>query len=168
MLATLCAGGQTLPQPPVSSTAVTQSVSQTLVTGISNQAVAVSQSMLLSNRAVLIVSEARGLDVNAVKLKFSESMSGRFEIPLEGAKDIHREAEMLSKDFGASIAVIVDEATADGRLRTNYVFRNGVMPLTVAPVRNIGLSPGGRRMYVWPETSKLSAPRDLRLVQQPN
>jgi len=168
MLATLCAGGQILPRPALSSAAVTQDVSGILVTGTSNQAVAVNQSMFLSNRAVLILSEARGLEVSAVRLKFSESMSGRFEIPLEGAKDIHREAEMLSKDFGANIAVIVDEATADGRLRTNYVFRNGVMRRTVAPVGNIGLSPGGRRMYVWPETSKLSAPRNLRLVQQPN
>lgn len=168
MLAALCARGQTSPAPPASSVAVTQNLSQILTTGTSNETKAVSHSLLLSNRAVLLVSEARGIAASAVKLRFSDSMSGRFEIPVEGAKDLQREAELLSKDFGSNIAVIVDEATADGRLRTNYVFRNGSMQKTIAPVGKIGLPPGGRRMYVWPETSKLSAPRNLRLVQQPN
>lgn len=119
----------------------------------------------MSNKAVRLVAGLRGLEASAVKLKFSDSMSGRFEISVEGAKNLQREAELLSQDFGTNIAVIVDEATADGRFRTNFVFRNGSMRQTIAPVGNIGLPPSGRRMYVWPETSKLSQPKKVRLVQ---
>jgi hypothetical protein len=70
----------------------------------------------------------------------------------------------LSRDFGTNVAVIVDEAAADGVLRTNCVFRNGSMRRTIAPVGKTGLRPGSRRMYVWPETSKLGAPQNIRLV----
>jgi hypothetical protein len=125
-------------------------------------------SLFLSNNAVLILSEARGVKADAVKVKFSDAMSGRFEIHPDGAKDLKREAELLSRNFGTNIAVIVDEATADGRLRTNYVFRGGLMRRTVAPIVNRALPPGGRRMYVWPETSEVPAPANVRLVRQAN
>jgi hypothetical protein len=125
-------------------------------------------SLLLSNNAVLILAEARGVKADAVKVRFSDAMSGRFEIHPDGAKDLQREAELLSRNFGTNIAVIVDEATTDGRLRTNYVFRGGLMRRTVAPILNRALPPGGRRMYVWPETSQVAAPANVRLVRQSN
>ena len=101
-----------------------------------------------------------------MKLKFSDSMSGPFEIAVQGTKDLHREAELLSREFGTNIAVIVDEATLDGRVRTNYVFRGGSMRRTVAPIVNNALPPGGRRLYVWPETSGPRVPANVRLVRQ--
>jgi hypothetical protein len=123
-------------------------------------------ALILSNRTVLIVSNARGVEAEAVKLKFSDSMSGPFEIAVQGTKDLHREAELLSREFGTNIAVIVDEATLDGRARTNYVFRGGSMRRTVAPIVNNALPPGGRRLYVWPETSGPRVPANVRLVRQ--
>ena len=109
----------------------------------------------------------RGVEAGAVKLKFSDSMSGPFEIAVHGAKNLQREAELLSREFETNIAVIVDEATLDGRLRTNYVFRNGSMRRTVAPIVNNALPPGGRRFYVWPESSA-NPPSNVRLVRQAN
>lgn len=167
MFGAVCALAQT-PPVPASSAALTQSLAQVVTGGSSNEANAVNYSMLLSNKAVVIVSGLRGIDASAVKLRFGDPMSGRFEIPVEGARDLRREAELLSKDFGADIAVIVDQATADGRLRTNYVFRNGSMRRTVAPVGKIGLPPGGQRMYVWPETSRLTPPANVRVREQVN
>jgi hypothetical protein len=123
-------------------------------------------SLLLSNRTVLIVSNARGVEPEAVKLKFSDSMSGPFEIAVQGAKNLQQEAELLSREFGTNIAVIVDEATLDGLVRTNFVYRGGSMRRTVAPIVNNALAPGGRRLYVWPETGKPSAPANVRLVRQ--
>jgi hypothetical protein len=123
-------------------------------------------SLLLSNSAVQVISQTRGIKAEAVKLKFSDAMSGRFEVDPAGASDLRREAEALSTLFGTNFAVIVDEATADGRMRTNYVFRAGAVRRTIAPVVNKTLAPGGRRLYVWPETSKVAAPSNVRLVQQ--
>ena len=126
----------------------------------------INPALVLSNRTVLIVSNARGVEAEAVKLKFSDSMSGPFEIAVQGTKDLHREAELLSREFGTNIAVIVDEATLDGRARTNYVFRGGSMRRTVAPIVNNALPPGGRRLYVWPETTGPRVPANVRLVRQ--
>jgi hypothetical protein len=125
-----------------------------------------NSSVLLSNSAVQVIARARGIDAGAVKLKFFDAMSGRFEVDLAGAADLRQEAELLSTTIGTNYAVIMDEATADGRMRTNHVFRAGVVRRTVAPVVNQTLPPGGRRLYVWPETSKVPAPTNVRLVQQ--
>lgn len=125
-------------------------------------------STLLSNKAVAVIAAARGISATEVKLKFSDAVSARFEIDLDGAQDLLREAELLSRSLGTNAAVILDEATADGRMRTNHVFRAGSARRTVAPVSNKTLQPGGRRLYVWPETSKMGAPPNLRLVRQAN
>jgi hypothetical protein len=125
-------------------------------------------SVLLSNKAVAVISQARGIPAAAVKLKFSDAVSARFEIDLAGVRDLRREAELLSRSLGTNVAVILDEVTSDGRMRTNHVFRAGSAQRTVAPVSNKSLRPGGRRLYVWPETSKVSAPSNIRLVQQAN
>jgi hypothetical protein len=125
-------------------------------------------SLLLSNKAVAVIAQTRGIPAAAVKLKFSDAVSARFEIELDGVRDLRREAELLSRSLGTNVAVIIDEATTDGRMRTNHVFRAGSAQRTVAPVSNKSLRPGGRRLYVWPETSKVSAPSNIRLVQQAN
>ena len=122
--------------------------------------------LLLSNQTVLIISQARGIEAGAVKLKFSDSMRGPFEIHPDGAKDLRREAELLSTSLGTNVAVIFDEATAEGRLRTNYVYRGGTARITVAPIVNHALAPGGRRLYVWPERSPIAPPSNVRLVRQ--
>src|SRR5687768_7958944 len=88
MLSALCAWGQPSSVSPVPSAVVTQNHSQVLTAANNKETKVVNHSLLLSNRAVLIVSQARGMDASAVRLKFSDSMSGRFEIPMEGAKDI--------------------------------------------------------------------------------
>ena len=123
-------------------------------------------SILLSNSAVQVISRARGVEAGAVKLKFFDAMSGRFEVDLAGAVDLRKEAELLSAAMGTNFAVIMDEATADGRTRTNHVFRGGSVRRTIAPVVNQALASGGRRLYVWPEASKVPAPTKVRLVQQ--
>jgi hypothetical protein len=161
LLTALCAAAQ--PAAPVSP-----AVSSGLVApSVGGKAVVITNfSLLLSNSAVQVISQTRGIKAELVKLKFSDAMSGRFEVDPGGASDLRREAEALSTAFGTNFAVIVDEATADGRMRTNHVFRAGAARRTIAPVVNNTLAPGGRRLYVWPETSRMAAPSNVRLVHQ--
>ena len=158
LLTALCAAAQPA-APAVARGLVAPSVG-------ANSLVSTNFSLLLSNSAVQVIAQARGIKAESVKLKFSDAMSGRFEVDPAGASDLRREAEVLSTTFGTNFAVVLDEATADGRTRTNYVFRAGSVRRTIAPVVNNTLAPGGRRLYVWPETSRVPAPSNVRLVQQ--
>jgi len=96
MFSVVCALAQTS-SLPASSTSLTQTLPQVVTNGISNATSGINSSLLLSNRTVMIISGLRGIDVSAVKLKFGNLASGRFEIPVAGAKELRREAELLSK-----------------------------------------------------------------------
>jgi hypothetical protein len=168
VMGAVCALAQELPSPSVSSPSIADTGVVPKAVGVasggdSNAVLAAQNALLLSNRAVLVLSKWRGTEPGAVKLKFGDPAAGRFEIDLSGVTDVKTEAEMLSKDFGPRVAVIVDEATPDGKFRTNHVFRNGESRLTIAPVPGNILPPGGKRMYVWPEGTRPAAPTKLRV-----
>jgi hypothetical protein len=170
VIGAVCAFAQQPPSPsaspPVSVAAasVVQKPIDVASLGDSNAVLTAQNALILSNRAVLVLSKWRGTEPGAVKLRFGKGASGPFEIDLAGAADVKIEAEMLSKDFGPAVAVIVDEATLDGKFRTNHVFRNGEARRTIAPVPGNVLAPGGRRMYVWPEGLGPGTPKNVRVL----
>jgi hypothetical protein len=101
------------------------------------------------------------VEPGAIKLKFGPSLNGAFEVDLAGARDLKREGELLSRELGHSAVVILDVAAASGLNRTNSVFRNGELRQAILPLALSGLSAGGKRLYVWPDTGRAPAPKTL-------
>ncbi|HWN94951.1 MAG TPA: hypothetical protein VNT99_07955 [Methylomirabilota bacterium] len=114
--------------------------------------------MPLTNRAMLVISRLRGVELTQVKLRPSTRASGPFEIDLTDAKDCRKEAEELSKELGAEAVVVFDHVSADGVTRTNWSFRSGTGKQVTAPAAPTGLGPHGKRIYVWPQSSARPSP----------
>ena len=119
----------------------------------------------LTNTAVSVIAKVRQVPESDVKLRMSsERTNGPFEIDLKGAADWQREANELSKEFGSAAAVIVDHVSPDGRMRTNWTFRGGIMEMRTAPVASTNRAPKAQRRYVWPQAKlKPAAPVGLRV-----
>ena len=137
----------------------------------SNAANVVIVNTPLTNRALRIIASLRGVEPAAVKIRASSTRAGSaFEIDIAGVKDASKEAEQLSKEFGAAAAVILEQVSDDGVIRTNWTFRNGKVEQRTAPAGPSGLGPRARRMYVWPESVSRppSAPAKLRVRDSQN
>jgi hypothetical protein len=136
--------------------------------GVSSNAVNVAGTAFpLTNKALLVISKLRGVEPAKVKIRTSAGgAGGAFEIDIVDAKDAAKEAEELSKEFGAAAAVILEHVSDDGIIRTNWTFKSGTVRQLTAPVGASGLKPRARRMYVWPTTAALrppAAPTKLRV-----
>lgn len=120
---------------------------------------------VLSNRTVLVLSKLRGTEPHTVKINSATTNSVRFEVEVASGVNPQREAAALSKDFGPSITVILDEVAANGKFRTNFVFRDGEARKTITPATFTGLAAGARRMLVLPDSGKPAAPGAVRVIQ---
>ncbi len=89
----------------------------------------------------------------------------RLEIGLRKNSDAHLEAVALSKDFGSTASLVLDEVAADGSFRTNSVFRNGTIDKRVVPANLKDWTPGARRLLVRPEGTGLKAPNSVKIIQ---
>ena len=134
----------------------------------SDAAPALDHWISLSNKTVRVLARLRDIEPVAVKLKFGPSLTGPFEIDLAGAGDLKREAKLLSRGLGLSAAVILDEAAANGLNRTNSVFRNGELRQAILPLALSGLAAGGKRLSVWPDSGRASAPKTVPAPPQPD
>jgi hypothetical protein len=133
----------------------------------SNAVIVAGAAIPLTNKALLVISKLRGVEPADVKIRVSVGgAGGAFEIDIADAKDAAKEAEELSKEFGAAAAVILEHVSDDGVVRTNWTFKSGTVRQLTAPVGASGLKPRARRMYVWPTTAALkppAAPAKLRV-----
>ena len=120
-----------------------------------------SARLSLTNQAVVVLARLRGVAESEVKIQ--PRSAGVFEVDLSGAKDWEKEAVELSKAFGAAATVIVDHASGDGLMRTNWTFTAGRVDKRIAPVGKTGLTANGRRMHVWPRPA---APGRIRVREQ--
>lgn len=136
------------------------------VVGISPTKASASSIETMTNTAVSTIAKIRNVDPSQVQIRLlTTGPEARFQIGLDGAKDIHAEALALSDQFGSNAVVIVDQATGDGLFRTNWSFRDGQERIIRAPIGKTGLKPGAQRMYVWAETlAKPSEPSGLRVA----
>lgn len=138
----------------------------------SNAVTVVGANIPLTNKALLVISRLRGIKLAEVKIRTSAGgAGGAFEIDIVDAKDAAKEAEELSKEFGAAAAVILEHVSDDGIIRTNWTFKSGTVRQLTAPVGTSGLKPRARRMYVWPTTAALkppAAPNKLRVRDASN
>jgi hypothetical protein len=122
--------------------------------------------LTLSNDTVTVIANARRIKPESVRLEAkSASGIGPFEIDLASATNCALEAEILSARLGASVAVVLEEASSDGQMRTNQTFRNGVVRKIVAPPGKKPLSPGERRLMVWPDGSRPAPPSQFRIAK---
>ena len=120
----------------------------------------------LTNRALVVISKLRGVEPATIRIRPSGNRTGGpFEIDIDGAKDAAKEAEQLSKEFGTTAAVILEQVSDDGVIRTNWTFKNGSVQQITAPAGPSGLGPRARRMYVWPQAAVRppSAPSRVRV-----
>jgi hypothetical protein len=121
----------------------------------------------MTNKTLMIISKLRGVKPAAVTLRLTGNRSGGpFEIDITGVSDSMREAETLSRELGSKAVVILDHASLEDTIRTNWAFRNGIGQQRTAPVGTTGLRPGAKRMYVWPEVPAPKAPSNVRISAQ--
>ena len=121
---------------------------------------------VLSNTVISVVAKVRGVTPAHVKLKLDSTVpAAHLEIDLAGAKDVQEEAVELSRQLGSNVVVVLQRASDDGLVRTNWSFRNGEGRMVRTPVGTSGLGPGERRLYIWPDAQPPHAPpENLRVV----
>ena len=122
--------------------------------------------LALSNDTVAVIAKTRGVKPESVRLDVKSSTAiGPFEIDLAGATNCAVEAEMLSSKLGTNFTVVLEEASLDGQMRTNHTFRNGSVRKLVAPPGQKTLSPGERRLVVWPDSTRPAPPTNFRIAK---
>ena len=122
--------------------------------------------LTLSNETIAVIAKVRGVKPELVRLEAkSNSTIGPFEVDLTSATNCAIEAEILSSKLGTNVIVVLEEASHDGQMRTNQTFRNGIVRKIVAPSGQKPLSPGDRRMVVWPDGTRPGVPTQFRIAK---
>lgn len=118
----------------------------------------------LTNVAVEVISQLRGVSAAAVALTSRGSAVGPFEIDIRTARNPRLEALELSKALGSAAAVIFEQRSAKGDFKTNRTYRAGRETVSTAPAD--GPLKGGltQRLYVWPELHMAPPPLKPRLI----
>lgn len=120
-----------------------------------------------SNRAVMVIASMRGIAPDEVKFSIKPGHRvARYELDLRTATNMVLEAEALSKELGQSFAVVTEEISPDGLMRTNRTFRSGIVQQVIAPASGTGLAARARRLSVFPEGSRPQAPGNVRIAPQ--